>query len=72
MPALIQTIIALIVVYILFSIINSILVEALARWIKMRAKFLKNSLFKLLQADSDGKVDSQDLFQYTGHGMHLL
>ena len=56
MIAIVQTAIALVVIYILFSIINSIIIEAIARWVKMRAKFLKNSLLELFEDIEKMKV----------------
>lgn len=62
MIAIIQTAIAIVVIYILFSIINSILVEAIARWVKMRSKYLKNSLFELFEDIEQMKVASAVAF----------
>ena len=53
MPALIQTIIAIVVLYIIFSIVNSVLIEAICRFWKTRATYLKNTLCNLFDEPSN-------------------
>jgi len=51
MHFIIQTIIALIVIYIVSSIINSLIVEFFAQWLNMRGNFLRYHLINFFRVD---------------------
>lgn len=58
MHFIIQTIIALIVIYIVSSIINSLIVEFFAQWLNMRGNFLRYHLIDFFRVDKPEKLNA--------------